>query len=225
MRRRMHHEGREMRKPERKTAHASAEPMSEGIVKERKPMGFYARMSDDELVAYAKAFIAEKGVGGRNELKKADQGLYLALRGRKLQEKIELDEKHRNWAAMSDGVLVAHAKAFIAEKGIGGRKGLAKADPGLYAVLSRRGLLEQVGFAESKRKWGPDEKVLAHARKFVEERGIRSRHGLEKADPGLYQALRKRKLLDAVFSDVESSKHRDAVEGLLGAMESFGKNG
>ena len=41
-------------------------------------------------------------------------------------------------------------------------------------------------------------KLIIFALKFMEEKGINGRHELEKADYGLYQTLKKRKLLDAV---------------------------
>ena len=128
--------------------------------------------------------------------------------------------KQRKWG--SDEEVLAHARRFIEEKGMRSGYGLQKADPGLYAVLSRRGLLEQVAEKKEQRKWGTNNEVLAYARKFVEERGIRSRKELEKADEGLYTVLRKRRLLDRAFADIESAQHRDAVEGVLGAMETFG---
>jgi hypothetical protein len=101
-------------------------------------------MNDLELIRSARAFIAERGIGGRKELAKADAGLYQALWRRRLLDSVGLEEKQRDWASMGDEELVALAKTFIAEKEIDGRKELAKADAGLYQVLRRRKLLDSV---------------------------------------------------------------------------------
>jgi hypothetical protein len=59
-----------------------------------------------------------------------------------------------------------------------------------------------------------DEQLVSHAQKFVEENGIKNRHGLKKSDSSLYEALRKRGLLDAVFTPTEQ-KNKDELLGQL----------
>ncbi|MFH0885327.1 MAG: hypothetical protein V1861_06475 [Candidatus Micrarchaeota archaeon] len=190
----------------------------------------WEKIGRDGLAAYAKEFIAKNGITKRRRLAEADPGLYSALRKRKLLDEVGLPDSndgHRNWAEMGKEELIAHAKGFIVERGIQGRKELAKADKGLYQALGKRKLLDEVGLADSRgerRDWAGmgKEELVAHAKEFIAENGIGGRGELEKADAGLYNALRKRKLLDEVFSDAESSKHADAVNGVLGALDSFG---
>ncbi|MFH0885328.1 MAG: hypothetical protein V1861_06480 [Candidatus Micrarchaeota archaeon] len=184
----------------------------------------WAGMDDSELVAHAKKLIEEKGIGGRKELENADLGLYAVLSKRRLLDGLALERKHRDWAGMGNDELVVYAKRYTAEKGIGGRAELVKADSGLYAALRKRELLGEVGFEEKHRDWaGMDrEALVAHAKAFITERGIAGRKELEKGDGGLYQTLRNRKLLDAVFSYEESSKHKEALNGVLDALDSFG---
>jgi hypothetical protein len=123
--------------------------------------------------------------------------------------------------------LVGYSKKFIAEKGISGRHELEKADSGLYYTLMRRKLLDEVGLGSSNannRDWTVmgKEGLVGYAKEFIAKKGIVGRRELEKADARLYNALRRRKLLDAVFSERESSGHADAVQGVLDALESFG---
>jgi hypothetical protein len=265
---------------------ALAEPLQETIRKGPKPHGFYAKMRDDELVDYAKKFIAERGVAGKIELKRADSGLYQALRKRKLIDETELKDKHRDFASMGKDELVVFAKRSIAEKGIIGRKELAEADTGVYQALRGRKLLDEVGlgnlrgemrdwasmgkkelvaFAKKfiaktgmarrgelrKADWGlyrallrkklldevglgyanekyrswatvKNEELIAFAKEFIGGSGIGGRKELEKANRRLYWILGKRKLMDTVFSNIDSSKHKEAVQGVLDAIESFG---
>jgi len=51
--------------------------------KETRLKGFFSKMSDQELVEFAKKFIEERGIDERRELKKADLGLYMTLRNRR----------------------------------------------------------------------------------------------------------------------------------------------
>jgi hypothetical protein len=51
-----------------------------------------------------------------------------------------------------------------------------------------------------QRDWASltDDELVSHAQSFVEQNGIRSRSGLDKADQGLYRALLKRKLIERI---------------------------
>jgi len=240
----------------------------------------WAGMEREELVARSKEYITETLIGGRKELKRADPGLYQALRKRKLLGEVGLAEKHRDWAGMERGEFVSIAKGFISERRIGSRVELEKADGGLYQALRRRKLLDEVGLAEKYRDWagmGRDELVafskgyisengittkselfradacqynvlrimklldevgleekrrdwtgmgktelIAHARDFIRELGIGTIGEMGGADSRLYKALRRRGLLRAIFSDIDSSNHADAVAGVLNALDSFG---
>lgn len=130
----------------------------------------------------------------------------------------------RDWKAFGNEALFAHTKWMLGDGGIVGRRELANADSGLYQVLSRRKLLGSIGFEEKQRDWASmsREELVACAREFVASDGITGRKGLQKADTRLYEALRKRKLLGTVFSDLESSQRAEAVDGVLDALDSFG---
>lgn len=180
--------------------------------------GRWSKMSDDELVVFARNFMKENGISGRTELKKADNGLYLVLGKRKLLDRVGFEEKHMNWASMSDDELVAFARNFMKENGIRRKVDLRNAYPGLYDVLERRTLmneagfeekmrrkrlLDKVGFVEKRRRprqWKDmsDEELVAFAKEFMEEKGISGRSELKRADSGLHEAMRQRKLLDKV---------------------------
>jgi len=190
-----------------------------------------ARKDRDGLVMFANEFIAENGITGRGKLKVAYSGLYKALKNKKLLDDVGLlnsNEKDRDWVGMDNDELIARAKTFIAEKGISGRSELKRADAGLNNALRKRKLLDGVGLPNLRgetRNWARMRKdgLVVHAKRFIAERRIEKRGELKEADSGLYRALWKRKLLDTVFSDVESSNHKEAVARVLDALESFGE--
>ena len=104
----------------------------------------WAAMSDDELVQYAQKEIDEKGIKNRGGLEKEDLGLYAVLlrrkdsQGKKLLDKLEFEERRRDWASMSNEELVEHAQKKIDERSIKSRRGLEKEDQKLYYVVLRR---------------------------------------------------------------------------------------
>lgn len=129
----------------------------------------WEKMSDDELVEFARAYCIEKGIGKASKLKRGsdkDSGLddQLHRRGlmakvfkRKEFEEVILDgrkfmiplnaEGNRNWAKMSDDELVEYARAYCKEKGITKSSELVRGpnnDSGLWSTLQRRGLLDRV---------------------------------------------------------------------------------
>jgi hypothetical protein len=195
-----------------------------GLEKKRRD---WAAMGDRELVALALERITGRGITDRSELAVVDSGLSDALEKRKLLEEVGLKRKYRDWAAMGDRELVALAKKFIADRGITGRAELNKADSRLCQALRNRELLDEAGLGntnEKDRRWAAMKKdeLITFAKEFINERGIKGRGELGKADPSLYQTLRIRKLLAAVFSQIEHQKHKEAVQGVLDAIESFG---
>ncbi len=163
----------------------STEPLAEGIAKPnvqivilagktfeipmRGKLRNWSAMSDDEVVAYTKAYLAEKGITKSSQLQKGsnkDSGLNDRLQKRKLLsqiferrdfEEVIVEGKtfqiplnvqgDRNWSAMSDDEVVAYAKAHIAEKGITKpsqlRKGQNK-DLGLRQAIQLRHLVDQI---------------------------------------------------------------------------------
>jgi len=193
---------------------AKLEPMAEGIVKkERRPDGFFTKMSDEELVEYAESVMKEKKINGKGELQKADSGLYTTLRRRGLLVKVGFARKRRDWESMSDGNLVIYARRFMEEKSIRARGELAKTDRGLYIALSRRGLLSKIEFRRKlreERDWKSigDNNLVKYVKAFMKEKRIKFKSELENADKGLYEVFRKRGLLDKVWLD-KRHKRRD----------------
>ena len=193
--------------PVGKTREKKQEPLAEGlqITVPTDPSGrrLWNKMGDEEIVEYARELMEEKGISGRGELNKADSGLYRILRRRKLLDEIGFADKRRSWNGRSDEEVVDFAKKLMGENGISGRKELAEADPPLYTVLRKRGLLDKVGFVEKQRKqrtWKDvsDEEIVEFARKVMEKKEITKRGELISADHGLYEVLRIRGLLDKV---------------------------
>jgi hypothetical protein len=167
----------------------------------------WAAKSDDDFVEHAKRIMAEKGLSGRSELKKADGGFFNALHEREgtspgIMDRVGFVEKLRHWDAMDDDELIALAQTLMKKYGVNSRSGLEHADSGLYAELMRRdkeksGFMAKVGFIDKRRKerkWGAmgDEELIRHARSFMDEAGITSKWELGKADVGLYNTLTKR---------------------------------
>ena len=118
-----------------------------------------------------------------------------------LQIEVPTDSQGRRlWSKMSDKQITEYARRVVGEKGIIGRTELSKADTGLYQVLRKKQLLDNVGFEERYRSWRDmeDEEIVELARKLMEERGISGKKELERSDTGLHSVLRARGLLDEV---------------------------
>jgi hypothetical protein len=205
-----------------------------GFQEKRRKMRPWKDMKDEMIIEYTIKFMEEKDIGWRIELLEADQGLYDVLWKRGLLDMVGLSKERRDWSSLTDNKLVSFAKNFLMQNEINGRVELQKADGSLYNALWRRGLLDRVGFQKKRRKmrsWKQmdDEELMKFARKYMKEKGITKRKGLERGDHGLYAALRKRKLLDLVFADIEQSKvDAGLLSGLsqaADAMESFGGAG
>ena len=83
---------------------------------------------------------------------------------------------HRNWISISDEKLVEYAGNFIKEKGITSRKELSVEDTGLYDVLRKRKLLDELSLETKIRDWASisDEELVEHASKFIEKNKIKN---------------------------------------------------
>ena len=143
-----------------------------------------------------------------------------------LAEDIQKVKRPRHFfTKMTDTELLDYAKKIAEEKGIKNRGGLQKADRGLYKVLRKRNLLDEViPEKREERDWSSmsNEDLISHARKFIEENEIKNRVGLKKADNGLYQVLKKRNLLDVVFADIERARKIEAIRQIIEATKEFG---
>ncbi len=106
----------------------------------------------------------------------------------------------RIWRDISDEKVVDIARKFIEERGITGRRELKETEGGLYKVLRKRKLLDEVGFKNKQRSWKSmsDEEIVEFAKKLMREKGITGRGESNKADSGLYDVLLRRGLLDKV---------------------------
>ncbi len=112
-----------------------------------KKIRSWKKMSDEELVDLARKFIERKGISGKKELQRVDNGLYIVLIRRELIDKLDLEErkkKERPWKDMDDEKVIRYAWRVIKESGVTGRSELLETDSGLYHALRKRGLLDQV---------------------------------------------------------------------------------
>ena len=62
-----------------------------------------------------------------------------------------------------------------------------------------------------------------YADRVIEAKGFERRFDLENGDSGLYTVLRKRKLLDRVFSSIEKSRQKEAVRQVVGGLGEFNR--
>jgi hypothetical protein len=114
---------------------------------ERKPHGFYSKMSDEELVKYADNFCKDNNITKRKELSIINGRLYHVLRGLKLLDSIFAPLKRKPlgfYTNMSNKELIAYAHDFIKDNNITKRIELIEKNKGLYHVLCRLKLLDSV---------------------------------------------------------------------------------
>jgi len=170
-------------------------------------------MNDTELLGYTKEAMERARLSGKKELAVTDPGLYEELRKRTLLEQVGFVPLHK-WYLLSDVELVTHVREFMRINNISGRTRLFKVNGGLYNVLRKRNLLDEVGFGEKRmkqRSWASmsNPQLVEFALEYMEEKRITGRKQLENADPRLYDALRRRNLLDKISS---KKKRRDPRE-------------
>jgi hypothetical protein len=115
----------------------------------------------------------------------------------------------RDWKAITDEHLLAYGMCAIEAKGISRRHKLEKSDLCLFQALHKRGLIGKILPEKRKtRAWASmtDTQLTYDAQKFVTENGIRNRHGLENAYPGLYAVLKKRQLIGIIFPEKRQTR-------------------
>ncbi len=182
-----------------------------GFEEKRRTERSWKDMNDNEVVELARKVMEEKKVTGREELRKADSGLYSILIRREVHGKIGFEENHRSWKDLSDEEVIEFAKKLMVKKKINNKTGIKNADSRLYQVLRRRGLLDEIGCEEKRRKdrsWKDmnDEEVIEFAKKLMNENGISKKGKLKELDQGIYQVLRERGLLSRVGFE-EKQRH------------------
>jgi len=100
-------------------------------------------MSNDEIVEFARQWVAENGITRRVELERRNGPLNHALRKRKLMDLVIKNKRQtEDWASKSDAELLDFARRHLEDNGIKGRKGLEDSYKRLYDVLRRRGLID-----------------------------------------------------------------------------------
>jgi len=178
--------------------------------------------TNEEVIEYANDSISKNKIKNRIALEKLDPGLVRVLRYRGLLDIVIPDKLGRQWSKMSDEKIISYTENLMEKKGITTRPELKEEDTGLYRVLYVRGLMDAV-LPSSKRDWLSisDKGVIQYTKDLMRENGIKNISRLQKADGGLYQVLRARNLLDAVFADIEHAKKTEAVKQVVDAMKEF----
>ncbi len=195
-----------------------------GFERKRRKKRPWKDVSDDEIIELAEKIMEKEGINSRIGLKKADGGVYEALRKRNLLVQIGFEYKQRSWECICDEKLLRFVKIFVKRKNIAGRHELEKRDGGLYKVLLIRGLLDEIGFKERQRSWNDMtyDEIIEFARGVIKRYMIGSRSELQGMDCGLYEALRKRDLLDRTFTRIDQQKDDQARQDVIDALEAFG---
>ncbi len=185
-------------------------------------------MSDEQIIEFAKKVMKETGVMTRNELKKIDSGLVSLLYMRRLVGKVGFKGKRktRSWKNITDDEILKMARRLVREKEMASKQEIKNADTGLYMILWKRGLLDDVGIEEKHRSWRKmsNEEIIDHARKVMEENEITERTELQKYDPGLYSILLRRKLIDHAFAHTDQKKENQARDAVIDALDAFAAN-
>jgi len=177
------------------------EPLAESHV--RRSPNFFTKMSDEELISYAKKLIKEKKVKIRSELENVDGGLYSVLCKRRLMGRIDLALKTRYglFRNMNDADLMTYVKDVIQNNGIKTRKELEKLDGSIYRIVRERGLLDRIGLEMCVRGNGffgemSDEQLVEYARGVIRANKAKTITELYGADRSLYNVLVKRGLIE-----------------------------
>jgi hypothetical protein len=182
---------------------AAAQPMEEGI---RKNIDF-ASMSEKDLVRYTMRLMEENGIKMKSQLQLQFRKLYGELKKKDLLNKIEF-KAGRRWEGRSDEQLIELAKIMIMENGIKSRSELQKKDRNLYRVLRGRRLINKIGLERMIRDWSALDHcgLISFANTFIEKNGIRYRTELSILNGRLYDALRRRDLLNSINCDCKRKK-------------------
>jgi len=195
----------------------------------RKPRGFYTPLSDDALISIAEGIIKAERIVFVSHLRNHST-LHSELYERGLTDRLSIHKrpkKNRDWKSISDGKLLGMAKKEIKRVGASTKNQLWKANYSLAKELKRRGLLDSLSFENRKVHNGfyermDDKELTRYAMDEIGKKGIRTRSDLSRQAAFLYRKLRSRGLLDAVFRTIDREKEKEAVDGVLDALDSFG---
>ena len=124
----------------------------------------------------------------------------------------------RLWRKMSDRQIIEFAEKVMKEEGITGRKELRNIDSGLYTILSKRNLLDKIGFEKKQEKRSPwndmsDTEIIEFAMRIMEEKGITRKQELKNENSILHGILYKRGLLDEVGFEDNVRSWKDVGDG------------
>jgi hypothetical protein len=162
----------------------------------------WSSFTNQDLIDYAQKFVDQNDICNITTLKKINVKLHDVLSRRNLLGSLKFKERRkvRSWSKYSNDELVEMAKQFVASHQISGRFELQKVDHGFYYILSKRNLLDDIGFKQDENAWRlySDEELVAYAQKFIEQKGIKNPTGLELERIGLYSALLRRKLIKQI---------------------------
>lgn len=198
--------------------------------RERKGRRWHGK-SDEEIITHAKEVIEKHGIKRIVDLDKLDQGLYTVLRTRGLVDLVGIKREKKNWRKTSDEEIIGMARDLIQEHGIVYLAELDKLDSSLVGVLRRRKLLDGFGLklkGKKGRAWRKmtDDEIIEYAKGVIEEHRIETKSQLHSIDQGLWQVLRKRKLLDEIFVEIEAQRETDsnqqAAEEMFSAVKELG---
>lgn len=169
----------------------------------RRPNGFFQRMDDGKLRAYAEEQIRQEKYARRTEMKSADPNLYRTLCSRGVLGRLKFRKDEHRWKGKGDEEVLAMALKKMRQRCIESSTALSEADSGLYHELWQRKLLSRLPFQPKKRAdrdWASmeDGAVVSDNQRFIDENKIRNKRALQDADIGRYNILYSRGLLPEV---------------------------
>lgn len=164
----------------------------------------FDRLDDDELVFRAEVCVRRGGVTGRTHLFGEAASLYRALSRRRLLDRLAFALPADDlWPLFDNEQLVRYAQRLVDKRGIEHEVRLKERVPGLHRALRRRELLDKIVFVQrtgSAPNWRQctDRELVDHCQQFVDDKGLKRRNELRRADMDLYRQMHERKLLERV---------------------------
>jgi|GEM_PF-6434728 len=162
-------------------------------------------MTNDELIDLTKQY----GEVSRTGLQFEDPMLYRVILGRGLIEEVTVKKskprgEYGDWKSMTDDELISYT--INSFPNLKNRQQLRKFDLGLANTINRRELWEKLGFKKVEKVYWhkmSDDELLEH---FKNEYEGLSRRELEVTDRRVYQALRKRNLIEKAIPETKNKQ-------------------